>query len=169
MEPNLPRIFNFFSLHKKRLVLDFVPVLMLPCVYWSHDMPCAAIFTFFVLPNIAVWLHRSLISFVKMITDFFQRRLHKAFDVIDHQILGKDDSRLNWNNHISSTAWRIYLKLNRAWDFKFSAVSSGILALKIWYPSLKISIPHLDSRYSNKQYPNKVNFYLTQHYLYILH
>ena len=121
---------QFPLITQKGLVLNFVPVLMLPCIYWLHDMPCVAIFTFFVLPNIAVWLHGSLISFVKMIIDFFQRRLHKAFDVIDHQILGNDDSRLNWNNHISSTAWRIYLKLNRAWDFKFSAVSSGILALK---------------------------------------
>ena len=38
-------------------------------------------------------------------------KIRKAFDVIDHQILGKDDRCLNWNNHISSTAWRIYPKL----------------------------------------------------------
>ena len=45
---------QFPLITQKGLVLNFVPVLMLPCIYWLHDMPCVAIFTFFVLPNIAV-------------------------------------------------------------------------------------------------------------------
>ena len=93
--------------------------------YWSHDVPRVVIFTFFVLPNIAVWLHRSLISFCKDDHWFLSMKICKAFDVIDHQILGNDDSCLNWNNHISSTAWRIYPKL------KFLNRISSFLSHKI--------------------------------------
>ena len=55
----------------------------------------------------------SQIFFVKMITDFFQWRLRKASDVIDitNSLVKMIYSCLNWNNHISSTAWRIYPKL----------------------------------------------------------
>ena len=92
--------------------------------------------------------------------------------------VARQESYLSYSHYSTSSQTRMRveescetreLHVCRAWDLKLSAVSSGILALKIWYPSLKISIPHLDSRYSKKQYPNKVNFYLTQYYLYLLH
>ena len=85
---------------------------MLPCIYWAHDMPCVAIFTFFVLPNIAVWFHRSLIFFRKDDHWFLSMKTPESIWCNwYHQILGKDNSCLNWNNHISSTTWRIYPKL----------------------------------------------------------